>query len=426
MGIMDYISQLGQGNTQDVSGMPQDDTMMQLEFKRKLALADALRQQETPQGQMVSGQYVAPSWTQHLATLANKYIGSQQEKNAMKQYGDYQSAQNAKLADLLKPETQLESSYNESGNQPMINETQAMPDKGAFLAKALQARPDLAPKLLEMQLGNMFKEETPMTVAQGARVIDKQGNLIYENPKEVVPKSNYANVQQDPKTGKMFGVNINTNRMEEIPGAAMSPKPAEAPVVRNMRQGNQEITQQWNPETSTWTTIASGNAFKPEGPVKLKEVPPTQRQAFSGNVASIKSIDDAIAAAENAPEEMFGLKGGLGNAYMSRAYPDSVAVRQKITGVRAAKRHELSGSAVTPSENASTAPLLPEPTDDKKTTLTKLRGLRENYQTLNDSIAGSFGEEYRPLNQQNQPKSSPKVATKRFNPATGKVEAVNQ
>ncbi len=423
---MDYISQLGQGNTQDVSGMPQDDTMMQLEFKRKLALADALRQQETPQGQMVSGQYVAPSWTQHLATLANKYIGSQQEKNAMKQYGDYQSAQNAKLADLLKPETQLESSYNESGNQPMINETQAMPDKGAFLAKALQARPDLAPKLLEMQLGNMFKEETPMTVAQGARVIDKQGNLIYENPKEVVPKSNYANVQQDPKTGKMFGVNINTNRMEEIPGAAMSPKPAEAPVVRNMRQGNQEITQQWNPETSTWTTIASGNAFKPEGPVKLKEVPPTQRQAFSGNVASIKSIDDAIAAAENAPEEMFGLKGGLGNAYMSRAYPDSVAVRQKITGVRAAKRHELSGSAVTPSENASTAPLLPEPTDDKKTTLTKLRGLRENYQTLNDSIAGSFGEEYRPLNQQNQPKSSPKVATKRFNPATGKVEAVNQ
>jgi len=52
--------------------------------------------------------------------------------------------------------------------------------------------------------------------------------------------------------------------------------------------------------------------------------------------------------------------------------------------------------------------------------------LRENYQTLNDSIAGSFGEEYRPLNQQNQPKSSPKVATKRFNPATGKVEAVNQ
>jgi hypothetical protein len=408
------------GNQQE---MPQDDTMMQLELQRRMKFADALRQQEAPQGQMVSGIYVAPSWTQQLSSLANKYVAGKNEENAMQKYGDYQATQNAKLADLLKPETQLESSYNESGSQPMITETQAMPDKNVFLAKALQARPDLAPKLLEMQLSNMFTEEKPMVVAQGGRVIDKQGNLIYENPKEVVPKSNYANVQQDPKTGKMFGVNINTNRMEEIPGAAMSPKPAEAPVVRNMRQGNQEITQQWNPETSTWTTIASGNAFKPEGPVKLKEIPPTQRQAFSGNVASIKDIDAAIAAVEKSPDDFFGLKGGLGNEVMSRAYPGSVDVRQKITGVRAAKRHELSGSAVTPSENAATAPLLPEPTDNKQTTLTKLKGLRQNYQTLNDSIAGSFGDEYRPLNQQNQP-AAPKTATKVYNPATGKVEAV--
>jgi hypothetical protein len=206
--------------------MPQDDAMMQLELQRRMKFADALRQQEAPQGQMVSGIYVAPSWTQQLAGLANKYVAGKQEKNAMKQYGDYQAAQNAKLAELLKPEANLEPSYNESGNQPMINETQAMPDKNAFLAKALQARPDLAPKLLEMQLGNMFTEEKPMTVSPGARVIDKQGNLIYENPKEEIAKSKYANVQQDPQTGKMYGVNITTNVMEEIPGAAMTPKPA--------------------------------------------------------------------------------------------------------------------------------------------------------------------------------------------------------
>lgn len=210
--------------------MPQDDTMMQLELQRRLKFADALRQQEAPQGQMVSGHYVAPSWTQHLATLANKYVGGQQEKAAMQKYGDYQSAQNAKLADLLKPEAQLDSSYNESGNQPMINETQAMPDRNAFLAKALQTRPDLAPKLLEMQLGNMFKDEDkPMVVSQGASVIDKQGNLIYQNPKEEIAKSQYANVQTDPQTGKMYGVNINTNKVEELPGAAMTPKPKMTP-----------------------------------------------------------------------------------------------------------------------------------------------------------------------------------------------------
>ena len=81
--------------------MPQDDTLMQIDLKRKLALADALRNQEVAQGQMVSGHYVAPSWTQHLATLANKYVGGQQEREAMKQYGDYQTAQKTKKATAL-------------------------------------------------------------------------------------------------------------------------------------------------------------------------------------------------------------------------------------------------------------------------------------------------------------------------------------
>ena len=225
--------------------MPQDDAMMELELQRRMKFADALRNQETPQGQMVSGHYVAPSITQHLATLANKYIGGQQEKEAMQKYGDYQAAQNAKLADLLKPETQLESSYNESGNQPMVDETQAMPNKNVFLAKALQARPDLAPKLLEMQLGNMFKdEEKPMVVSQGASVIDKQGNLIYQNPKEEIAKSQYANVQTDPQTGKMYGININTNKVEELPGAAMTPKPKMTPYEeQSLKLRRQEINK---------------------------------------------------------------------------------------------------------------------------------------------------------------------------------------
>jgi len=98
--------------------MPQDDTMMQLELQRRLKFADALRQQEAPQGQMVSGHYVAPSWTQHLATLANKYMGGQQEKAAMQKYGDYQTAEKTRMADALKtfgqafePTTKTETTY---------------------------------------------------------------------------------------------------------------------------------------------------------------------------------------------------------------------------------------------------------------------------------------------------------------------------
>ena len=97
---MDYIPQFGD-NTQDASGLPQDDTMMQLELQRRMKFADALRNQAAPEGQMVSGHYVAPSWTQQLAGLANKYVAGQQEQEAMKQYGQFQQTKQAKLADLL-------------------------------------------------------------------------------------------------------------------------------------------------------------------------------------------------------------------------------------------------------------------------------------------------------------------------------------
>lgn len=83
------------------SGMPQDDAMMELELKRRMKFADALRGQEAPQGQMVSGIYVAPSITQQLAGLANKYVAGQQEKEAINRYGEYAKGKQAKMAEAL-------------------------------------------------------------------------------------------------------------------------------------------------------------------------------------------------------------------------------------------------------------------------------------------------------------------------------------
>ena len=87
---------------QDVSGMPTDDATAQLLLKRRLAQADALRAAEAPQGQMISGHYVAPSWTQHLANLYSKYQGGQEEQQAIKGFQDYQSAQKKRMADALE------------------------------------------------------------------------------------------------------------------------------------------------------------------------------------------------------------------------------------------------------------------------------------------------------------------------------------
>ena len=83
------------------TALPADDTAMQLELKRRLKMAEALQQQALPEGQMVSGHYVAPSWTQYLANAVNKYQGGQQEKQALGQFGEYQKGKQAKMAEAL-------------------------------------------------------------------------------------------------------------------------------------------------------------------------------------------------------------------------------------------------------------------------------------------------------------------------------------
>lgn len=373
---MDYLPQFGQNVDQQA---PQDDAMMQLELQRRMKFADALRQQEAPQGQMVSGHYVAPSWTQNLANLYGKYQAGQQEKDVMKQYGEYQTSKAKKYADLL-------------GETDPVKFQQGLAQIQEF-----------APELVKSRLTQMNKQEVPTVVPAGSTIY-QGGKAVYTAPNK--------------------------------------PEKPTAPVVRNMRVGNMDVTQQWDADKNTWTEVARGNAFKPGGDGEnkppsgyrwgangaleaikggpadinnkpMKEVPPTARQAYSGNVASLNQIDAAIQAAEKAPDEYFGLKGGMGNTYMSRVYPDSVDVRQKITGVGAAKRHELSGSAVTPSENAATAPLLPQATDDKATVIKKLKGLRDIYSSTNQAIAGSFGDEYKPLAQKSVVRTGTDKATGR-------------
>ena len=68
---------------QDVSGLPVDDTMAQMELQRRLKIAQALQASKMPEGQMVSGHYVTPSWTQYAANALDKYMGGKQEADAL-------------------------------------------------------------------------------------------------------------------------------------------------------------------------------------------------------------------------------------------------------------------------------------------------------------------------------------------------------
>lgn len=76
------------------------------DISRQRKLADQLRAQGQEQlnGQMVSGHYIAPSWTQHLAKMLQSYQAGSIGREADKQEKDYGIAKRKAMAEALSPE----------------------------------------------------------------------------------------------------------------------------------------------------------------------------------------------------------------------------------------------------------------------------------------------------------------------------------
>lgn len=72
-----------------------------LDQQRKLAYA-LQQQSDQPQGQMISGHYVAPSWTQQLAQAIKAPVGAYLNNDADKKQADYDMTRRQKMAELIK------------------------------------------------------------------------------------------------------------------------------------------------------------------------------------------------------------------------------------------------------------------------------------------------------------------------------------
>ena len=162
-----------------------------LALERQKKLADLLQSRalEQPQGQMVSGRYVAPSIIQQLAPLANAYMG--------RKAGEDVESRQAKLANLIRgqnvaetkdifstmmgqPEVVREGSTlgDEEGNVLPFNKAAVAPDKMGALMKALNAQSPGGQALAPQLMSSMFKEDTPLVVPKGGTVINRKGDVI--------------------------------------------------------------------------------------------------------------------------------------------------------------------------------------------------------------------------------------------------------
>jgi len=84
--------------------LPPEILGQQQQLNRQQQMAQMLMQQgqQTPQGQMISGRYVAPSFTQNLASLANAYVGSRLAEKGDKQALELAAQLRQRYGDELK------------------------------------------------------------------------------------------------------------------------------------------------------------------------------------------------------------------------------------------------------------------------------------------------------------------------------------
>jgi len=276
MAFMDFLPQFGDNTDQSVT----DPTLQAINLKRKLALADSLRNAKMPQGQMVGDRYVAPSWTQYLAGAVDKGMAGYQEDKAIKEYSDYQKTQQDKMAEALKklggafepktitnttmqatdvpltegmnvgtspfgtvdqvsqvapkfgmdtpaPQnmagttTQMNPVTSTSTIQPTLSDIEK-----AFGQYASEVRdPKMLASILTGRYEKMVKANEPVKLGSGESVFSATGQKLFGNPKE---GQKYTNIQQD-KAGNSFGFNTETNQFEQLPGAKMATQNWSAP-----------------------------------------------------------------------------------------------------------------------------------------------------------------------------------------------------
>ena len=158
-----------------------------LALERQKKIADLLMQkgQQLPEGQMVSGHYVAPSLTQQLNPLLNAYMGGNM--------AEQNEARTAKLADLLRGQNVTEA-------QDILSSLKTNPQEA--LMKSVGARGQFGQTIAPQLVSNMFKEETPLVLPEGATAVNRKGEVIATGkPKEEKPPVSYQEYQLAKKEG---------------------------------------------------------------------------------------------------------------------------------------------------------------------------------------------------------------------------------
>jgi hypothetical protein len=159
-------------------------------LREQQALAQKLRDQglEMPQGQMVSGHFVAPATTQYLAQALKGYLGGQDVEAAKQGIKDLMAQRQAENQAFLEnmpkaTETQVEvrtpQTMNQMGPSPLSKALRVNPTTEDVLAYAAKA-PGISP----VDVGNLAVKGAELQAGREARLAERQMALEAENKRD--------------------------------------------------------------------------------------------------------------------------------------------------------------------------------------------------------------------------------------------------
>lgn len=296
-------------NLAQTGNLSPEDYAQQQQLNRQQQMAQMLMQQSAqPQGQMISGRYVAPSWSQQLAPLANiaasKYIGEKADTQA------------AQLAQKIREQEGKDISkfYElQYGGKQIPGEAQAgpMPDGGNIPLSTVLSQPnpqaafELAAKsqspLLRSQLAEMLKSQkvgegekitryNPVTgktetVAEGAEKFQRPIEINTGNGTQLLNARTLQPVGFIPKV-KGEGENVN---------------PVEAPLRTQFLgqiQPHIQISQAYG-KITTAPDNAAGDMSKIFGFMKILDPGSTVREGEYASAEQTRGIPEAVVAQYN-------------------------------------------------------------------------------------------------------------------------------
>jgi hypothetical protein len=346
------------------------DQFSQQQINRQQKMAEMLLQQglQQPQGQMVSGRYIAPSLTQNLAGLANIYVGQRGLEKAEKAQQDLadrlrqQTVQDIQAYSQAAKGTPEQTVYGAGMEGPTMEVTPAVapnPDKalGILLGSRSPQSQALAQALLADQTKTLVLPEGATAIRgslggvggqtiQGAEKfrtplqIDTGTSIEVRDAKDptkllqVIPKSQGGQIYESSE-GPLI-VNTKTNTATPLMGADGKPL---SPKLSSEQQKDITAINQQKAVISSALDLVQQNpsafSFKRGAAVLLpfgetlagrtETAPETESRAAVFNIVS-KVINERAGAAQSA-QEMKRL-----NAFLPSEFDNAKKIQDKLNG----------------------------------------------------------------------------------------------